>query len=268
MAAPPPPAALNLAGKMFFGSLCAGTFGLGCWQTQRLVEKQGLMTQRQEELAMDPVEYNATADSISENSSKKSFRRFVLHGTFRHEHEFLVGPRGPPAGALPDAPGSSAKGMSSAPQGYFVITPMELTTREQTTEQSTGWFGRRSSNSDNEASSAKNYVLVNRGWVPRTMVADDSRQRNMRQQPQQQQLENSNLLQWNRPTEPVQVVGVVTETERTYVGMNPEFCGDLTMFLAYKLWLLTPRPIFSHHRPQVLGRRSPTVQSAAETILV
>ena len=206
----PPPAALNLAGKVFFGSLCAGTFGLGCWQTQRLVEKQGLMGQRQEELAMDPVEYDA-ATTTSETVNQKSFRRFVLNGVFRHEHEFLVGPRGPPAGALPDAPGTSAKGMSSAPQGYFVITPMELTTTQ--TKQSTGWFGRRSSS--NDSSSAKKFALVNRGWVPRTMVTDDSRQRNARQSNQSQQ-DNPNVFQWDRPTGAVQVVGVATETERTF----------------------------------------------------
>ncbi|GKY90819.1 hypothetical protein MPSEU_000054700 [Mayamaea pseudoterrestris] len=234
MSIPPPPAALNTAGKLFFGSLCAGTFGLGCWQTQRLLQKQQLVEQRAKELSMEPLKYYAnslvndeTHDSIAgttnSKKSKESFRRYSLTGTFLHHKEFLVGPRGPPAGALGHAPGSSAKGLSSAPQGYYVVTPLQLLdekhdnganddANKQTASKWTSWFRTTKVQPYREMAAATlsndNYVLVNRGWVPRNLVADDAR----RQQRHVQQ-PSPDLLQWDRPTGNVQVVGVVTETE-------------------------------------------------------
>jgi cytochrome oxidase assembly protein ShyY1 len=40
---------LSPAGTLFFSSLCASTFGLGCWQAQRYVEKIEQIEQREEE---------------------------------------------------------------------------------------------------------------------------------------------------------------------------------------------------------------------------
>lgn len=230
-----PPAALSATGKAFFGSLCAGTFVLGCWQTQRLVEKQELMRQRNAELTMEPIQYASNRSRLSDKSN--SFRRYIVNGKFHHEREFLVGPRGPPQGALPDAPGSSAKGMSSAPQGYFVVTPLEIVSEKMNDTELTaksrssaswilGWRGNAESAETTGSSSVasaqdvKNYVLVNRGWVPRNMVTDDTRQRHMRssgsmQPPRMQQHHsNSDLFQWGRPQGLVRVTGVLTETER------------------------------------------------------
>eukprot|EP00977_Amphora_coffeiformis_P022822 scaffold11610_cov90-Amphora_coffeaeformis.AAC.1 len=112
---------LSLAGKAVFGSLCAGTFGLGVWQTQRYFEKQTLMQQREVDLKAPPLTdltllQQPPSGSSSSSSSSVSFRRIQLQGHYLHQAEFLVGPRGPPPGALPDKPGSSAAGMSSAPQ--------------------------------------------------------------------------------------------------------------------------------------------------------
>ena len=55
---------LSLAGQAFFGSLCVGTFGLGCWQTQRYFEKIHLVAERQEQLAMEPALDGAVAVTI------------------------------------------------------------------------------------------------------------------------------------------------------------------------------------------------------------
>lgn len=123
-----------------FGSLCAGTFGLGCWQTARYFEKVDLVKLREEELAII-----GSDNDLPSSSSSSSFKRFQLRGKFRHEDEIWLGPRGPPPGAMAaDGPnsGRSSGGMSSSPQGYFVITPMELQSQQ------------------------KRVVLVNRGWVP------------------------------------------------------------------------------------------------------
>lgn len=105
---------LNLSGKVFFGGLCVGTFYLGCWQTQRYFEKISLIDQRKKELADDPeplTSYEITG-----------FRRRLVEGRFRHEEEVLMGPRGPPPGALAasgPASGRSEGGMSSGPQVRF-----------------------------------------------------------------------------------------------------------------------------------------------------
>ena len=105
-------AGLSPLGKAFFGSLCAGTFGLGCWQTQRFFEKQELVKKREYDLSLDPL-------PLSDNEDVSSLRRRVVNGTFHHEKEVLVGPRGPPPGAMASSGPSSGRsegGMSSSPQ--------------------------------------------------------------------------------------------------------------------------------------------------------
>ena len=113
-------AGLSPLGKAFFGSLCAGTFGLGCWQTQRFFEKQELMAQREHDLSLDP-------EPLTSDHNTLSLRRKVVQGAYRHDKEVLVGPRGPPPGAMASSGPSSGRaggGMSSSPQ---VITDAEMT---------------------------------------------------------------------------------------------------------------------------------------------
>jgi len=191
---------LSLGGKAFFGSLCAGTFGLGCWQTSRLFEKQTLTEQRNADLAKE-----ATADTTAlQKEHAGSFRRVLLKGTFNHNQEMLVGPRGPPPGALPDGPGTSAAGMSSSPQGYFVITPMTVQDGQNHLET----------------------VLVNRGWVPRHLAPslfEYQRAERMQQAKQRRDpstvIPETNYWQWNRPENTVQVTVVPAKAE----GTRPRF---------------------------------------------
>jgi len=103
---------LSPLGKAFFGSLCAGTFGLGCWQTQRFFEKQELVKQREHDLSLPPT-------PLAGDSDLTSLRQRVVNGTFQHDKEVLVGPRGPPPGAMASTGPSSGRsegGMSSSPQ--------------------------------------------------------------------------------------------------------------------------------------------------------
>ena len=140
---------LSTGGKAFFGSLCASTFGLGCWQLQRLVEKIEKIEDRQNQLQM-----SATEDWRNE---EHPYRRRLVSGSFRHDKEVLIGPRGAPPGVSLPRQGLSAKqagsgqssGMAPGPQGFFVLTPMEL--------------------------KDKKTVWINRGWVPKTMVPDGKR---------------------------------------------------------------------------------------------
>lgn len=145
--------ALSKSGTLFFSSLCAGTFGLGSWQSKRYFEKIEQVEQRKHDLKMDPIPYSDGTDNIDNNdltTTNPSFRRYKMKGTFRHEDQIFVGPRGPPLDALGKSgpmSGRSGGGMGVSPQGYFIITPFE-----------------REDNND------KNVILVNRGWVPQHYV--------------------------------------------------------------------------------------------------
>ena len=134
---------LSLTGKLFFGSLCASTFGLGVWQARGYFEKIEQMEARETDLAATPAPLER-GGRFEEGEGNPSHRRVVVSGSFRHADEMLMGPRGPPPGALAasgPSSGRSSGGMSSGPQGYFVITPLVRSDNDET-------------------------VLVNRGWVP------------------------------------------------------------------------------------------------------
>ena len=95
-----------------FGSLCAGTFGLGCWQAIRYSEKVEMIEIREKELSM-----NASPLPLSSPSS--SFQKYTVRGKFQHTNEVWIGPRGPPPGAMASSgpnSGRSSGGMSTSPQ--------------------------------------------------------------------------------------------------------------------------------------------------------
>ena len=111
------------SGALFFGGLCVGTFCLGVWQSQRYFEKVKLIEEQSKVLA---------SESDSGRFEKEEFldlpglcHRVELRGQFRHRDEIIVGPRGPPVGALAKYGPKSGRsgGISSSPQGYFVLTP-------------------------------------------------------------------------------------------------------------------------------------------------
>jgi surfeit locus 1 family protein len=169
---------LSNGGKAFFGGLCVGTFGLGCWQLQRLQEKLGLMEERERELTLEPTR------DLTDHTTP--YRRRLLEGTFRHDKEVLIGPRGAPNGVRLPRQGlsknnQSAGGMTPGPQGYHVLTPLEL---------SSEWEGTRK------------IVWVNRGWVPKTMV------------PSKQQGAPSTIQAWSKPTDKVAISTILSAPEK------------------------------------------------------
>ena len=124
-------AGLGTGGKLFFGSLCAGTFGLGCWQLQRYTEKIQLVKEREEELSKTPEPLDDAVPT--------GFRRRSVEGNFLHELEVLVGPRGPPHGALAKSGPSSGRsgGMSTSPQVRAFLFQRCVLTRVHCPSQST-----------------------------------------------------------------------------------------------------------------------------------
>lgn len=81
------------------------------------------------------------------NSRLKENTRVNLVGSLRCEDTILVGPRGPPPGALgKSGPNAAMAGQGGfSPQGYYLITPLRRL-------------------------DGKGTVLVNRGWIPKSMV--------------------------------------------------------------------------------------------------
>jgi surfeit locus 1 family protein len=191
---------LSTGGKVFFGSLCAGTFGLGCWQIKRLGEKMDKVEGRSKELQMPPI----TTDW---KTSEHPYRRRLLQGTFRHGKEVLVGPRGAPVGVTLPRQGLSAKGggggqsagMAPGPQGYHVLTPLELIAPD----------------------SPKSVVWINRGWVPKTMVpGNDKGQLGTTSTPQ------TGLSSWSRPKGSVNLTTIRSTPEsESFTYCNYSFFG-------------------------------------------
>lgn len=186
----------GLLGKLFFSSLCVLTFGLGSWQTKRYFEKVEMVHKREDDLGMDPLptfddwsSLKNTIDTTKTDGSalEKSYRRVHLHGEYQHQHEILIGPRGPPPGALAESGPNSGRGggggMSSSAQGYLVVTPFVVSNDAFHTQKSrganskrgwVGWLFDKSSESpyveSTAASKEKTIVWVNRGWIPRDYI--------------------------------------------------------------------------------------------------
>ncbi|GMI22396.1 hypothetical protein TrCOL_g248 [Triparma columacea] len=113
-----------LLGQIFFPALCLGTGGLGFWQSKRYFEKIE-MIEKQEALLSAPP----SSDLSSVDTSDGLSRRINLRGRYIHSKECVLGPRGPPPGALAqDGPmsGRGGGGLASSPQGFYVYTPLML----------------------------------------------------------------------------------------------------------------------------------------------
>jgi surfeit locus 1 family protein len=194
---------LSLAGQVFFGSLCAGTFGLGVWQTRRYFEKVDIVAARQAALRQDPTTELPLLDTTADGNGNDAvvFRRIHLQGYYLHDYEFLVGPRGAPAGSLPEKKSASSATTTAAPsqQGYFVLTPFVVTHKVPTTTSLDG-------NSNNEL-----VVIVNRGWVPRQMAVFPQQQK---QSQRQGYANNNNNKNSDEPAPPPRLSTVRRATVR------------------------------------------------------
>lgn len=102
--------------------------------------------------AQEPHPPGSPTPPTTTTHTPRGFRPVFVEGRYNHDLELLVGPRGPPPGAIsatgPNS-GRSSGGMSSSPQGYFVVTPLIRKNNLGT-------------------------ILVNRGWVPRQYVQQNA----------------------------------------------------------------------------------------------
>ncbi|KAK3809973.1 MAG: SURF1 family-domain-containing protein [Benniella sp.] len=85
------------------------TFGLGTWQVQRLRWKVNLIENLEERMALDaiPLPRKVNLNALEDFE----YRKVKVTGRFRHDQEFLLGPR--------------TRG--DGQPGYFLITPFERT---------------------------------------------------------------------------------------------------------------------------------------------
>jgi surfeit locus 1 family protein len=177
----------NTIGKIFFPSLCIITFTLGTWQTKRYFEKVDLVQKRKDDLSLVPLlfeewrlnHYDGSSNSNNDEGggassgsnsrisgggeeATKSYRRVIIQGKFDHTKSILIGPRGPPPGALatsgPNSGMGGSGGMSSSMQGYWVVTPL-VVGEEEEEENRLG----ESSLSNEDVSSRKE------GWLDRLL---------------------------------------------------------------------------------------------------
>lgn len=104
---------MDKLGVAFLGTICAGSFYLGIWQTQRYNWKVSMIEETKKKAA-SPAEIMPplSQSGLSEYIIQMVGRRVSVTGTYDHGKEILIGPRSPPAGLL----GPAAQGLAVNPQ--------------------------------------------------------------------------------------------------------------------------------------------------------
>ncbi|KAF1819154.1 SURF1-domain-containing protein, partial [Dissoconium aciculare CBS 342.82] len=132
----------NYLGLSILAAIPIISFGLGCWQVQRLGWKSELIAKFEDRLIREPLPLppRIDPDAIKEFD----YRRVYAQGKFRHDQEMLIGPR-----------------LHDGKDGYLVVTPLERT--DEPSEK-----GER-------ADRGSTTILVNRGWIPKDKASRESR---------------------------------------------------------------------------------------------
>ncbi|PIK41010.1 putative surfeit locus protein 1 [Apostichopus japonicus] len=123
----------------------AAAFGLGTWQVQRRKWKLNLIRELEEKVNADPI---PLPDDITE-LEQLEYQKVNVQGEFDHSKEVYILPR-----SLNHQGGGGGGGGGFAPSGetgVHVITPFYVADKRK-------------------------WILVNRGWVPRTKVQPSTRQ--------------------------------------------------------------------------------------------
>ena len=183
-----------------------------------------MVKKREDDLEVEPLSSFNDWQLLQKNSTttdakSKSYRRVNLQGKYQHDKQILIGPRGPPPGALAESgpnSGRSGGGMSSSTQGYWVITPLVIIEDDEndsksfkdTTKTKREWLSRLVKRTTNKSIKRKEYttkqssqeetiVWVNRGWIPRHYINKS----------------NQIITSWDEPSDIVQLVAMESNTE-------------------------------------------------------
>ncbi|XP_078038394.1 surfeit locus protein 1 [Augochlora pura] len=149
----------------FLLSIPIGTFLLGTWQVKRLKWKINLIQNLNERISHQPIQLPENLQQLEE----MEYYPFKVKGIFLYDQEFPVGPRSLIMDGDSTTQGSLF-GNKNTHQGYHIITPFKLSDSDLT-------------------------VLVNRGWVPKT-------------------LKNANARQHSQVKNEVEIVGVLRLNEK------------------------------------------------------
>ena len=130
------------------------TFGLGCWQIQRLQWKLSLIKDISLSMRNEPASVISSLKgfdwfddgAISPEKSSNEYQRVKIKGEFMHDHEMFLGPRGKSDVGNDKGGGVFSSGGST---GYYVITPFKL-----------------------DSPGKEEVILVNRGWIPKETKND------------------------------------------------------------------------------------------------
>ncbi|XP_013161923.1 PREDICTED: surfeit locus protein 1 [Papilio xuthus] len=126
------------------------SFGLGCWQVYRLQWKLELIDMLQAKSNSEPIDMPTNFEELN----NLEFRPVKVRGEFLHDREIMIGPRAlieehqamPRTGSLMSDPKKN--------QGWLLITPFKI-------------------------SDTGDVILVNRGWIPKSLRPKDKRQSSM-----------------------------------------------------------------------------------------
>ncbi|KAJ5772157.1 hypothetical protein N7520_002686 [Penicillium odoratum] len=100
------------------------SFGLGCWQVQRLDQKTKLVAKFEDRLVRPPLPLPPRIDP--EAITEFDYRRVYATGHFRHDKEMLIGPR-----------------MWEGEDGFMVVTPLERDDGQSTVLVNRGWISKK-----------------------------------------------------------------------------------------------------------------------------
>jgi cytochrome oxidase assembly protein ShyY1 len=113
------------AGMAIFLGISAVTGCLGAWQMQRYFWKVDIVEKEKKALAAPPT---VVPDNVKRQQEFVDWvnglhgHRITLTGSFLHENEVRLGPRGAHGGVK----GAGSSGMAVGPSGYYILTPFKL----------------------------------------------------------------------------------------------------------------------------------------------
>lgn len=166
-------------GILIFGSLCVGTFYLGCWQTSRYFQKIDGMEERKNQLQLLPMRKFCSKTFI-----ETPYRRYCVRGEFLYDKEVFVGPRPLPDGVLPPNPksGTGGGGLASNPQGYFVVTPFRILSHHDDNDRTSAPLPNEQHKKEELESEVAppELIMVNRGWIPKEFAPKEERKNDRR----------------------------------------------------------------------------------------